>query len=593
MKKKLAAELPRTNPDQNDKRVSLRMSPLAWAIGITIAFGVFQLPFGSFMADDFIQIGILEGVLPAKWLGPMDLYTLSDGNPLHMRILKDTGAFPWFWHPQFKARFFRPLSCASLILDHALFDLNPLGYNIHNILWFISLVIAAGILMQRVIPGRIAALAIIIFSLSGIHWYAIYWAAARHIIMAASLGLWALLAYYQWRIQGWKKGYPLSVLGILFSLSAGEASLGILAYLFAFELFSTHDSLKQKIKNLLPFIIMTVGYFIVYLALGYGAKDGGGYLNPFTEPLRFLTAAPGHFLALTGSIIAGGNTDFWMVPSLRGYIILISVLLLILLTILLVKVRPFADSKEIKSAGWLLPGAVISIIPFLSAQPGARLVVIPFIGGSVIISFVLHYWWRSLRKRPGIKVRFLSIFACILIVIHFGFAPIQRFAGPVFAKKVLVQRLELIFHQPEFNQKQFPERMIFLTVPDFSIGLHSFYYRKLYREPMPDSWWVLSWENCRHRVSRTDLDTLEMELINGSIHNPFLKKGTIIELTGLEITVLDADHEGAKRIRFRFDCSLNDPRLRFFAWKGGRLKNIQMPVEGGSIDLPAGKSIFF
>lgn len=553
---------------------------------VTIVFGVVQLPFSSFMADDFMQLGILEGVSPSTWLGPMDVYTLADGNPVHMRTLKDSGAFQWFWDPEFKAKFFRPLSSVLLIMDHAIFGLKPIGYSIHNLLWFAALIIAVGFLMQRALPGRIGSLAIVIFSISGIHWYVVYWTAARHIIVASSIGLWSLLAYTKWREQGWKKGRIISIIGILLSLLAGEAALGVLTYFFVYELLSTDDTLKQKLKNLLPFIILAMAYLILYKLLGYGAHSGSGYLNPVSEPLQFLLAFPGRSLALAGSMIVGGHAELWMFPSIRLYMILIAVLIIIFLFIGLKKASSFASAKEKKSARWMLVGSVISLIPFSAASPGARCLVVPFLGGAVVISFVLYYWWKSARKLPGLKIRFLSIFCWLLLFIHFVFAPIQRFVGPGFAKEVFVNRLESVIEQAEFNHQQPPQKIVLLTVPDFSIGLHSYYYQKLNREPLPESWWVLSWENCDHRVYRSGTNSFELELINGSINRPFLKQGTVIKLTGMEVTVLKADKEGAKCIEFRFDRSLNDPSLQFLAWIDEGLKGIQIPPVGQSIFLP-------
>jgi len=580
------------------KPTSADLSPVKWAILVIIVLGAVQLPFSSFMADDFMQLGILEGVSPAAWLGPMDVYTLADGDPAHMRTLKDSGAFQWFWNPEFKAKFFRPLSSVLLIMDHAIFGLNPIGYSIHNLLWFAALIIAAGFLMQRAVPGRIGSLAIIIFSISGIHWYAVYWTAARHIIVAASIGLWSLLAYTKWREQGWKKGRIISIIGILFSLLAGEAALGVLAYFFAYELLATDDALKQKLKNLLPFIILTVAYLIVYTSLGYGAYGGSGYLNPVSAPLGFLLAFPGRFLALAGSMIIGGHAELWMFPSIRLYMILIAVLIIILLSILFKKVSslkwngtgPLAyrdpSPRGRRGVRWMLLGSVISLIPFSAASPGARCLVVPFAGGAVVISFVLYYWWKSVRKLPGLKIRVLSIFCWLLLFLHFVFAPIQRFVGPGFAKKVFVNRLKSVLEKAEFNHQQPPQKIVLVTVPDFSIGLHSYYYRKLNREPLPGSWWVLSWENCDHRVFRSNSNTFELELINGSMSRPFLKKETVIELTGMAVTVLKADKEGAIGIEFRFDCSLDDPSLKFLAWIDEGLKAIQMPPVGQSIFLP-------
>jgi hypothetical protein len=588
------------------------ISPVKWAILATIVFAAVQLPFASFMADDFMQLGILEGVSPCTWLGPMDVYTLADGDPAHMRTLKDSGAFQWFWNPEFKAKFFRPLSSVLLIMDHAIFGLNPIGYSIHNILWFACLIIASGFLMQRAVPGRISSLAIIIFSISGIHWYVVYWTAARHIIVAASIGLWSLLAYTKWREQDWKIGRIISFIGILLSLLAGETALGVLAYFFSYELLSTDDTLKQKLKNLLPFIILTVAYLIVYKSFGYGAYGGSGYLNPVTEPMRFLLAFPGRFLALAGSMIVGGHAEVWMFPSIQLYMILIAVLIIILFTILFKKVSSLSgdytrlhpgknENRHKRTAQfigsprrgvrWMLLGSVISLIPFSAASPGARCLVVPFVGGAIVISFVLYYWWKPVRKLPGLKLRVLSTFCWLLLFIHFVFAPIQRFVGPGFAKELFANRLKSVLEKAEFNHKQPPEKIVLLTVPDFSIGLHSYYYRKLTREPLPESWWVLSWENCYHRVYRSGANSFELELIDGSINRPFLKKGTVIKLTGMEVTILRADKNGTKCIEFRFDRSLDDPSLQFLAWIDEGLKSIQMPPVGKSILLPAKKSI--
>ena len=566
---------------QNIKNIS----PINRAILITLIFGAFQLPFSSFMADDFMQLGILEGVSPHSWLGPMGIYTLADGRPEHMRISKDRGAFQWFRDPEFKAKFFRPFSAALLMLDHWIFGLNPIGYSIHSILWFLSLVIAAGFLMQRIVPGRTGTLALFIFTISGIHWYVVYWAAARHIITAAALGLWSLLAYIKWREQGWKKGRILSFLGFSLSLLAGEAALGILAYLCAYEFFAAKTG-RQKdtpgvLKRLLPYIILTIGYFIFYKSCGYGAYGGSGYINPLTEPLQFLLAFPGRVLALAGSMILGGHTELWMISSIRPFMIFACVLAVVLITVLLKKTRPLASSKEIKSTRWLLSGSILSMVPFCAASPGARSLVIPFIGGSVILSLIFRY-----RSSLRCERKVFGIFCWVLLFIHFVFAPFQRFAGPVFAKSAFVNRLESILKKAEFDHVQPPQKLVFLTVPDFAVGLHSYYYRKLYRQPMPESWWVLSWEKCDHRLYRSSERVFELELIEGSIKQPFLREGAFIKLTGMDVKILETDDKGAKRIEFKFDRSLDDPSLGFLAWIDGRLRRIKLPPVGSMLLQP-------
>src|SRR5260221_534606 len=119
------------------------LDPILLGAALAVALFPREVPFSSFMADDFIQLGILERVFPVTEVGPLGLYNFS-GNARDIQSLKDAGAVPWFFDPGFKMAFFRPLSSASLVLDHALFGLNPIGYHVHVALWFLVLVVGVG-----------------------------------------------------------------------------------------------------------------------------------------------------------------------------------------------------------------------------------------------------------------------------------------------------------------------------------------------------------------------------------------------------------------------------------------------------------------
>ncbi len=203
-----------------DRSVRRRKSPgsrgsyraVVVAVVIAAVLGLAELPFACFMADDLIQLGILEGVSPNTWTGPLELYTLSDGDPEHVRVMKDTGAFPWFFDPQFKVAFCRPLSSGLLALDHAVFGLWPGGYRLHGALWFVALVAGLGLLLRRLLAGSLGALALTLFTISGIHGI-LSWTATRHIVIAGALGMLALVAHIRWREDGWRPGLALAPAG--------------------------------------------------------------------------------------------------------------------------------------------------------------------------------------------------------------------------------------------------------------------------------------------------------------------------------------------------------------------------------------------
>ena len=55
---------------------------ILWAV---VLIGGFQLPFNRFMADDLIQLGVLEGRSPLTWVTPLELYSFLDGDPGHLQ----------------------------------------------------------------------------------------------------------------------------------------------------------------------------------------------------------------------------------------------------------------------------------------------------------------------------------------------------------------------------------------------------------------------------------------------------------------------------------------------------------------------------
>jgi hypothetical protein len=124
-----------------------------------------------------------------------------------------------------------------------------------------------------------------------------------------------------------------------------------------------------------------------------------------------------------------------------------------------------------------------------------------------------------------------------------------------------------------------------LRAPDFIMGLHPFFFRMLYRLPMPRSWRTLSWAPCPHRFRRTGPDTLELLLVDGELDAPGLAVGDVVALDGMRARVLARNGRGPTRVEFRFDRPLDDPGLCFLAWRGGRLEHVVPPSIGGEMAL--------
>lgn len=554
---------------------------------IAALMGLFSLPFASFMADDFIQLGFLERVLPGTWSGPLSLYTISDGILEHVQVMKDAGAFPWFFGPTFKMVFFRPLSSALLALDHALFGLHPAGYRVHTLLWFLLLVAGLGTLFRRVLAGPLGTLALLIFTISGIHGI-LCWTAARHIVIAAAIGVLSLLCHVRWRQEGWRPGRVLSIGGFALSLTAGEAAVGVIAYLFAYEAFGAPGNWKNRLRACVPVLGLIACYLLLYRTLGFGASGGSGYINPLVEPLVFLVRLPGRLLVLAGAAIFGGSADLWVLrPAMRTGMIIGGAVFVLLLTAILRTVWPIASAQERKAVRWLVFGALASAVPFAGTPIGSRCLIVPFIGGAAALALVIHRWWTFIRRRPGAKYRLVGAGCAFLALLHLVIAPIQQVSFSVLLHKMMHGHLVSAMKKADLDPERIGRQsVIVLKAPDLAVGFHSYYYRKLYQLPMPASWRVLSWAPCGHRFRRTAGDTLEMELTDGRLEAPQLTKGAIIQLNGMRATVLGTDRIGVNRVEFRFNGVLDDPSFCFLAWREGRLQRVDLPPVGEALLLP-------
>jgi hypothetical protein len=566
-------------------KLRIRRPVLAAAL-LASVIGAFELPFASFMADDLIQLGILEGVSPNTWAGPLDLYTISDGLPEHVRRMKEAGAFPWFFDPAFKMVFFRPLSSGLLSLDHAIFGLRPIGYRAHGVLWFLLLVVGVGLVLRRALPRPVGGLALLVFTVSGIHGV-LNWTATRHIVIAAALGVLALACHLRWREESWKAGAGLSVAGFAVALCASEAALGVVAYLLAYEALAGPDGWRRRVAAGFPVAGLVSLYLLFYSLLGYGVSGGSGYISPITQPLRFLVELPERMAVLLGAMAVGGGADLWVLrPDLRGVMAVSGAVAVAIVALLFRAVWRDAPREQTRGVGWLAVGAVASAVAFAGTPIGSRCLVVPFVGGSAVMAFVLHRWWTTLGRLTGLKWRVIAVGCALLAGIHLVVAPLQRLASPLLLRQMMHDQLARAMREAELDDGRLERRrVVLLASPTIVVGFHAFFYRTLYRLPMPASWRSLSWAPCEHRFIRTAPDKIEMSLAGCEMEAPHLMRNQVLALQDMGATVLEVGPRGPTRVDFRFDRSLDDPSFVFLGWRDGRLLRLRPPPIGQALVL--------
>jgi hypothetical protein len=563
--------------------------PIALALALAAAFGAWEILFADFMADDLIQLGVLEKVTPAAdWTGPFDLYTISDGIPGHVRAMQDAGFFPWATDPAFEMAFFRPLSSGLLALDHAVFGLRPAGYRLHGVLWALALVAAVGWILRRALSDRVATIALLVFVLSAIHGI-FCWTAARHVVVAAALGFAALAAHIRWREDGWRPGALLSLVAIALSLAASEAAVAVAVYLVAYEALGSPGTIGARLRAAAPAVALVAIYVLVWQAAGHGTSAGTDYVDPVRAPIAFLRELPARLAVLAGGIVMGGGAiDLWVLrPDFRGILKLAGVLETAAFATTLYVAWRATPAAQRRGAGWLGVAAVVSAVPFAGTPIGSRCLLVPLVGAAPLLAIVIDRW-RASRRRAGAPHGRPFAVACIVIaVIHLGLAPIGRLFTPLFLRTLMAERAAATLRDAELDPATVTRQTaVVLVAPDLIVGLHGAFHAAVHRLPMPAAWRVVSWAPGPHRFVRIAVDALEMEAGATGFGRALPAPGTVVSLRSMEVTVLPRSDSGDVRLRIRLDRSLDDPSLTLLAWRDDRLRAVEAPPVGGAFRVP-------
>src|SRR3954452_164216 len=148
-----------------------------WAIAACVLLGLL-LALPSLAAplafDDLFHVAALEGGAPAplRW---WELFTFAPSDPARHELFVAGGVLPWWSAPGLKLVFWRALSSALVVLDHALWGRQALGWHLHSLLWWMASLLAVARLFRRRLPPALALLALFLFTIDPAHWMAIAW----------------------------------------------------------------------------------------------------------------------------------------------------------------------------------------------------------------------------------------------------------------------------------------------------------------------------------------------------------------------------------------------------------------------------------
>ena len=471
-------------------------------------------------------------------------------------LLVEMGVLPWWAPPDIRISFFRPLTALTHQFDMLLWpDLAPL-HHLHSLLWFTLGVFLVGMLYER-LQSKGVGLACLLFALEDAHAFPAGWLANRNAGICMVLGVAALLLHLRGR-------WASALLFFALALCAGEAALGALAYIAAWEL------VHKRWRPLVPYAVLVVAWRFLYNALGFGATGSGLYVDPARQPLDFVQAMAERIPVLLSAQWLQLPIDVWIVLRRPGQFVVICLGIAALVGLGILFRRVLAEQAL---ARFYALGMMLSLIPLCGAFPMDRLLVFSGIGAFGLLSLVP---WKPLVG--------LHLLGGVLLPVKVAFIPIvmgatSSLGGRGLSRDVAGQHV-FVLRGNEFQVAYIP------------------IVRTLEGDPVPDSLALLSTFSTGATWTRVDADTLVLEQDEGMLARPLdhlcrdgrpFSEGEQAFLRELTVTVetLTPDRRPA-RVRFDFDRPLESAEYRF-VWTNeyGELAAWALPGIGDDIDMAA------
>ena len=571
---------------------------MLWAVALLSVVLALPSLFADFYADDQTMVLTIEGVAPAAIPGPFHLYSFMTGAPGERDSLVRQSALPWWTVDGIRLSFFRPLSSALLVLDHAVAGRHPLFYHLHSITWYVLAVLAAALLFRRLLPEREASLAALLFAASPAHWMLAAWPSARHVAISGGLAIIALLLHLDARKQreAGSRGRSLTCASLLcaaLSLCGGETGLGVFGYIAAYELIGRREPLSLRLRALAPWGALFFAYAAMYKGLGFGVRGAGGYVDPIAQTRTYLELLPSRFAVyLAAALLCIPSELSMIVPSTGRILAALGVVAALAFAGMLRRALRALDSELERTLAWLLVGAFLAMFPEAASIPGDRVLFLPNLAVMASLAVVILHAGRI--GQPVIFTWLARAGVALFALVHVALAPLSfafgawQFATSSHAALDAAAKAEI------------PVRPglvvagIGLADPLVGMYLPSSLYIAPRLEPRPTALQLLSTSAHDHLVKRTDDRSLEITVLNGALlegaleflfrpESAPLRAGDRLPLGAWTVHILEESAGRPTRFSVLFDRSLDDPSVALLIWKDGALRSLAAPSLGKQV----------
>lgn len=546
------------------------------------------------------------------------LFSFAEGGADVQKAI-EMGSWPWWSTDDLVLSFLRPVSGFSHWLDYQLWPHSPWAMHAHSLFWFALLVGATAVLYRQLDETPwVAGLAALLFAFDEAHAVPAAWIANRNALLAGFFGVLVLLAHHRWR-QGWKPGVGWACVALLIALGANEGAVAVGAYLLAYALCFESGPLKGRWLSLLPTATLGAIWWIAYKWMGFGTRGSAVYIDPGTDPGRFVQAVWERipWLLLGQWTALPADLPGLMSAETRQASWLAAIVCCALLASLLIGVC----RRDRRARFWAL-GMGLSLLPICATFPSNRLLIFVGLGGMGLLSRA----WFDVRNRladpeGSNEWRFVRTMRHGLmgswVAVHLLLSP-WLLSGVIEQQKAFFSVFDQAVASLPEDQALVEQDLVLVSAPSSFIVGYGILRRASEGATLPRRLRLLTSSIHGVEVERLDARTLVLRPAGGLLlppgsgrqmglevppvdvryffqvldllfrdEEPPFQVGDEVQLKGLDIRVTEVIDGRPGAIRYRFDRPLDDPTLRWVAWQNGRFAPFELPDVGQQLTLPA------
>jgi len=201
-----------------------------------------------------------------------DDYDLVVSNPFIKSFswIKEIFAGQIYEGSEKESNFYRPLQLFSYVIDYSLWQLNPFGYHLTNLIFHtLNSVVLYLILMGVGLSPQIVLFTCLIFAIAPMISGITFYISARADLLAIFFGFMSILCFMKFTKVNRKLIYLLSLLFFAFSLLSKEIALIVPFLLILVVFYSDREKRYAQLRRMFPYFLLMLLYGIIRARLSY------------------------------------------------------------------------------------------------------------------------------------------------------------------------------------------------------------------------------------------------------------------------------------------------------------------------------------